>query len=163
MKEICNQLASYNVWANQKMIDVIAALPLEIQQKTIASSFAGLYLTLLHLWNTESAWWQRIKLAETVQLPGNTDMQIHEITAGLINQSKQWEEWIAKSTTVALEHVFAYQNSKKEQFKQPVYQVLIHLFNHATYHRGQLVTILRQLGIETIPATDFIAWSRNKK
>jgi uncharacterized damage-inducible protein DinB len=40
--------------------------------------------------------------------------------------------------------------------------MLLHVFNHGTYHRGQLVTMLRQLGIENIPATDFIVWSREK-
>jgi uncharacterized damage-inducible protein DinB len=64
---------------------------------------------------------------------------------------------------VNLTHVFAYRNSKKEQFKEPVYQVLMHVFNHATYHRGQMVTMMRQLDVKTIPATDFIVFSRNKK
>jgi uncharacterized damage-inducible protein DinB len=40
--------------------------------------------------------------------------------------------------------------------------MLLHLFNHNTYHRGQLVTMLRQLGMDKIPATDFIVWSRKK-
>jgi uncharacterized damage-inducible protein DinB len=59
--------------------------------------------------------------------------------------------------------VFHYQNTKKEQFKQPIYQVLLHMFNHSTYHRGQLVTMLRQLGVQKLPSTDFIVWSRRKK
>ncbi len=57
---------------------------------------------------------------------------------------------------------FDYENSKGEQFKQPIFQMLLHVFNHGTYHRGQLVTMLRQLGVENIPATDFIVWSREK-
>ena len=57
-------------------------------------------------------------------------------------------------------HVFAYQNSKRELFKQPVYEVLLQLFNHQTYHRGQLTNMLRQLGIDKIAATDFIVFSR---
>jgi uncharacterized damage-inducible protein DinB len=61
-----------------------------------------------------------------------------------------------------LDHVFQYQNKKGEQFKQPLYQMLIHLFNHGTYHRGQIVTILHQLGIKKIPQMDFIVWSRKK-
>jgi uncharacterized damage-inducible protein DinB len=40
--------------------------------------------------------------------------------------------------------------------------MLLHLFNHGTYHRGQLVNQLRQLGIAKIPPTDFIIWSRKK-
>ena len=53
-----------------------------------------------------------------------------------------------------------YKSLKGIPFSQPLYQLLLHVFNHATYHRGQLVTILRQLDVQNIPQTDFIAWSR---
>lgn len=162
MKEVFEQYAAYNVWANQKIIDVILALPEEKVNKTITSSFSSLRLTLLHLWTTESTWWQRLKLVEHIGIIGNSDSLIQEIATGLITQSKQWKEWIEKSTVAALEHEFIYRNSKKQQFKQPVYMVLLHLFNHGTYHRGQMVTMLRQAGVESIPATDFIVFSRKE-
>ncbi len=145
----------------KKMTGTILALPDEMLQKTIISSFSSLQLTLLHMWNAESIWWQRMKLAETIQTNENIS-SIHEIASGLMSQSKLWEAWVEKSTPAAFEHQFIYRNSKKKQFKQPVYQVLLHLFNHGTYHRGQLVTILRQSGVEKIPNTDFIALSRGK-
>lgn len=162
MKQIFEQYAAYNVWANQKMSDTILQLPEETVQKRVASSFSSLLLTLLHMLHAESIWWQRIKLVETIQTTENINSSIHEIAAGLMAQSKQWKEWVDKSTPAALEHEFIYRNSKKEQFKQPVYQVLLQLFNHAAYHRGQLVTMLRQLEVETIPSTDFIVFSRGK-
>ncbi len=59
--------------------------------------------------------------------------------------------------------ILTYRNLKGDQFSQPVYQVLHHIFNHSTYHRGQLVTMLRQVGLEKIPSTDFIAWARIEK
>ena len=51
---------------------------------------------------------------------------------------------------------------KREMFKQPVWQMILHVFNHGTYHRGQLINMLRQLGVEKISQTDFIVWSRKK-
>ena len=162
MKPVFEQYASYHLWANQKLIDTILPLPDETVKRKILSSFPSLQLTLLHMMQTDSTWWQRLKLVETIQTTGDENTSVQEIAAGIISQSKQWKEWIDKSAPAALEHEFIYRNSKKEQFKQPVYQMLMHLFNHATYHRGQLVTILRQLNIETIPATDFILFSRTK-
>jgi len=44
-----------------------------------------------------------------------------------------------------------------------LFQILLHIFNHGTYHRGQLVTILQQLNIQNIPQTDFIVWTRKEK
>jgi len=162
MKQIFEQYALYNVWANQKMIDAILLLPEETSRQTVRSSFSSLQLTLLHMWNTESTWWQRLKLLETTQPVADAEVATREIAAGLIGQSLQWLAWVQKSNEPALMHEFIYRNSKKQQFKQPVYEMLLHLFNHATYHRGQLVTILRQLGVTTIPNTDFIAFSRGK-
>ncbi len=143
------------------MTESILSLSEETVEKAVISSFSSLKLTLLHMWNAENIWWQRIKLAETIQPIENAN-SIQEITAGLVAQSKQWEAWVEKSTPAAFEHQFIYYNSKKERFKQPVYQVLLHLFNHGTYHRGQLVTMLRQLGIVSIPSTDFIVFTRGK-
>ncbi len=163
MKEMLRQLAVYNVWANQKLVDVILSLSEEHQQQVVKSSFPGLHATLLHMWDAESTWWQRIRLQERIVIQSeNFNGNTRDVSTGLIHQSKQWEEWIANASELSLGHVFQYYNLKKEQFKQPVFQAVLHVFNHSTYHRGQLVTILRQLGVEKIPQTDFIVWSRSK-
>ncbi|MDB5247896.1 MAG: hypothetical protein JWQ40_2290 [Segetibacter sp.] len=162
MKEILHQHALYNLWANRRIVDVILPLSGELHFRHVASSFSSLQLTLLHLWNTDHIWMQRLNRAETIPL-GNEQSTMTEIAAGLIERSRLWGDWVEKSTNESLEKVFSYQNFKKEPFTQPLFQILLHVFNHATYHRGQLVTILRQLGVDNIPATDFIVWSRAKK
>jgi uncharacterized damage-inducible protein DinB len=163
MKELLKQFAAYHIWANQKLIDVILSLPEEQQTREIPSSFTSLYATILHMWNAESIWWQRMKLQERIIGPiENFKGNITDSCNGLMNQSQQWEQWIRNASDLSIDHVFAYTNSKKEQFKQPIYQMLLHVFNHGTYHRGQLVNMLRQLGVEKIPQTDFIVWSRKK-
>jgi uncharacterized damage-inducible protein DinB len=84
-----------------------------------------------------------------------------ELTIHHAKQSKQFFEWVSGATENQLLHVFGYVR-KKEQLKMPVYQMLHHVFNHATYHRGQLVTILRQLGVDKIPSTDFSTFCMKK-
>ncbi|NOT51512.1 MAG: hypothetical protein HOP10_09570 [Chitinophagaceae bacterium] len=163
MKELIVQLAAHNMWASQKIIDLVLSLPEEKQMAEVPSSFSSLYKTILHMWDAESAWWQRMKLHEKIIVPsGNFNGTMKDVTNGLMQQSSQWHDWVNNATENALDHVFQYQNSKKEQFKQPVYQMILHVFNHGTYHRGQLVNMLRQLGVEKIPQTDFIIWSRKK-
>lgn len=163
MKETFFQLSAYNIWANQLLLDVVNQLPGEKQTQTVVSSFDSLLKTVLHVWDAESIWWQRMKLSEKIIRPSeNFNGTMKEAIKGLLEQNKMWNEWVAAAQEHMLQHVFIYQNIKKEQFKQPVYQMLLHVFNHGTYHRGQLVTMLRQLGVEKIPATDFIVWSRKK-
>lgn len=163
MKEILKQYAAYSVWANQKMVDAISSLSQQQQQQTVSSSFPSLHSTLLHMWDAESIWWQRLKLQEHIIRPSDTpNLSFTDVATGLAYLDKQWFEWISTSTEAALTHVFAYRNTKKEEFKQPVFQMLLHMFNHSTYHRGQLVNILHQLEVHNIPPTDFILWSRKK-
>lgn len=163
MKELLKEFAQYNSWANQCFFKSILALPGEKQKKEVPSSFSSLYQTIVHMWNAESIWWQRMKLQERIIVPGDTpNLSMEDAISGLQQQDRLWEHWISQATLAALEHVFQYQNNRKEQFKQPVYQMILHVLNHNTYHRGQLVNILRQLGEEKIPQTDFIIWSRKK-
>lgn len=164
MKDVLQQYASYHTWANQRLLDVILPLPGEWLVMPLAGSFPSLHATLMHMWDAESIWWQRLKMQEPVIAPGtNFKGTTGDVAVALLQQARLWESWISNATPAALEHVFHYQNTKREQFRQPVYQMLLHLFNHGTYHRGQLVTMLRQLQVESIPATDFIVWSRSKK
>lgn len=163
MKELLRQLAAHNTWANQRLFEVIAALPHELQTKEVTSSFSSLHATILHMWDAESIWWQRMKLQEVVVPPSsNFNGVTAEAVQGLLQQNRQWEEWLNSATDMALEHVFSYYNTKRELFKQPTYQVLLQILNHGNYHRGQLVNMLRQLGQQKIPGTDFIVWSRKK-
>jgi uncharacterized damage-inducible protein DinB len=163
MKELISQLSVYNIWANQLLLDVIKQLPESLQSQAVASSFKSLRTTILHMLDAESIWWQRMKLQERIVRPSDDfACDMSELSTQVLQQNRQWNEWILNANEHQLQHVFHYQNTKREQFKQPVYQMLLHVFNHGTYHRGQLVNILRQLGVEKVPATDFIVWSRRK-
>ncbi len=164
MKNLLVQYAAYNKWATQKIFDTLNQLS-EIQlHHEIVSSFPSVYKTVLHLMDAENIWWQRLKLAEHIERPSdNFSGSFEELQKKIMLQSQQWEDWVINANDHQLYHVFAYQNNKKEQFKQPVNEVLIHIFNHGTYHRGQIITMLRQLGIEKIPQTDFIAFCRDSK
>lgn len=164
MKELLKQLSVYNIWANQKIIDVIIALPEEKQLAEVPSSFNSLHKTLLHMWDAESIWWQRMKLHERFVRPSdNFKGTTRDVVNGLMSQSRLWEGWVANAGEHILDHVFQFQNYKGEVLKMPIYQMLMHVFNHGTYHRGQLINMLRQLGIDKLPSTDFSAWTRNKK
>jgi len=164
MKEVLTSYALYHQWANRLLTDTIALVDDERRRHPLVSSFAGLQATVLHLWDAESIWWQRMKLQEHVTIPSQSfaEAGFQEIAAGLQQQDAQWAQWLQAASEAQLVHVFAYHNSKKEYFKQPVWEMVLHVFNHGTYHRGQLVTLLRQSGVTKIPSTDYIQWTRKK-
>jgi len=164
MKEIFVSYAGYNRWANASILTVIAALPESLQHQEVTSSFSSLYKTVVHLLDAESIWWQRLKLQEQISRPSERmDGDMKQAIVLLQKQDQQWQEWIGQTSEAMLQHEFIYQNTKRETFKQPISQMLLHLFNHSTFHRGQLITMLRQLGVAKLPATDYIEWSRKKQ
>lgn len=163
MKQLLAQYAAYNLWANKILLEKLAQVSKEIVHKEMGSSFSSIYKTIVHLMEVESIWWQRLKLQEHVQVPAkDPEENFEELSKQLLALSRQWSEWVLNANEKNITHVFAYQNTKMEYFKQPVYEMLLHLFNHQTFHRGQIITMLRQNGIEKIPATDFIVFSRSK-
>ena len=163
MKKLLEQYATYNLWSNQRLVEVVNNLSDDALQKEIPSSFPSIYKTVLHLWDVEDIWWQRLKLSEQQVWQSDTFKgSLLELTNNLLLQSKQWKEWVDMATEAALQHEFIYKNSKKDSFKQPVCEVLMHLFNHQSFHRGQLITMLRQTGETTIPNTDLISYLRKK-
>ncbi len=161
MKQLLQQYSAYNLWANKIITGEIVHLPSSILYNEMNSSFGNIYKTVFHLMDVESIWWQRLNLNENVQWPGvNYHETVETLAKDLLNLSKRWMEWVKDATEINLTDVFGYQNSRQEFFKQPVSEMLLHLFNHQTFHRGQIITMMRQNEVEKIPATDFIVYSR---
>jgi len=161
MKVLLQQYASFNAWANDTIAAAILPLDHALIHCEIKSSFNSLYKTLWHVWNAEKIWVRRLekKPAEPASDPfqGNPE----KLAAAM----HQMDFWLADSiASIASDdpflEKFSYTNSQGLPFNEPMWQILVHLFNHNTYHRGQMVTMLRNLGIEKIPATDFIAFCR---
>jgi uncharacterized damage-inducible protein DinB len=162
MKQLLQQYAAYNTWANKRLIETAATLTDEQVNKEIVSSFPSVYKTVLHMMEVENVWWQRLQLVEQPTPPGWFTGNFTELSKKLIELSQQWESWVQNANDANINHVFAWYNFKKEYFKEPVYKMLLHLFNHQTLHRGQLITMFRQLGLDKIPPTDFILFGRRK-
>ncbi len=156
------QMAAYNVWANHKLLYQIQQMEESTWFAETPSSFSSLYKTILHMWDAESGWFQRMRLHENIVWPSrNFEPSLKDACNGLMNQSMQWESFIQDHMNdEVMGSKLIYKNMKGQEFMQPVSEVLLHVFNHGTYHRGQLVTMMRALGETSIPQTDFIVFKR---
>lgn len=163
MKEILEAYSSYNLWANERLLDYSLKLDEKLLNEQLPSSFRSISETFFHVWYAEFVWWQRIRLVEKLEYPQFNEMPFPQIAFNLKTQSAKWKEWVARSSEASLLHEFAYYNSKKEFFKSEVWKVLMHTSNHGTYHRGQVVNLLQQLHQKNIPSTDFIYFLQKQK
>ena len=164
MKELLNQYASYDVWANKRITECVLALGETQQKQQLASSFSSLYETFYHLWYAQNIWWSRLQHNNAIAGLGEINAYtMKEISDGLLQQSVQWEQWVHGASQMEVEEILNYYSNKKGHFSEPVWQILLHLLNHSTYHRGQIVTMLHQLEVSPIPGTDFILFARANK
>lgn len=130
----------------------------------IASSFPSLRKTVYHTWSAEYIWLQRLQLAENpvwaeADFKGTFEDACNDwqSVSGTFVQftERQYDD-------AAFTHVLQFYDRSKVSHKMPVNQVLQHVFNHSTYHRGQIVTMMRQAGAKDIPGTDFVIFARKK-
>ncbi len=162
MKQLLASFTHYEYWANERLLQVILPLTKTQQQQEIVSSFSSVHKTLLHTWGASAIWWQRLHKVEEIVVPGiSFHPSMNDIGKGLLQQNMQWIEWVDSASESDLQYNLPYKNLKGESFEQPVKEIILHINNHSTYHRGQLVTMLRQLGVEKIPQTDYILYSRS--
>lgn len=161
MKETLLQYANYNVWANKRIIEEMQKVDLVQLDAEITSSFSSLRKTVLHIWSAENIWLQRLQLAEQpVWIENSFAGTFEEACMKWQDCSMQMQKFVEKQfNDAAFSHVMQYYTRKKQPMKSKVSEVLIHVFNHSTHHRGQMVTMLRQAGLTTIPTTDFIAYA----
>ncbi|MFY8003268.1 MAG: DinB family protein, partial [Chitinophagaceae bacterium] len=161
MKDILLRYAAYNHWAHTTLVATLAKLTEKQWQKDLGSSFPSVYKTLLHMYQAEKLWWMRIQLIEPAQL---SEKDIKPSTTylmeSLVIQAESWVHWLQKQNEQTFTEYFSYKNLKQQTFVQPFWEVQMHIFNHATFHRGQIITMLRQLGVQNVPATDFVVWTR---
>ena len=164
MKELLLQYAQYNVWANKLILDAIVKLDNGAVDTEVMSSFPSVRATVLHVWSAEYIWLQRLQLAEhPVWVQGDFSGTFEEACNAWQKTSAELIQFVEKQyDDRSLEHVLQFYDRQKVSHKMPVYQVLQHVFNHSTQHRGQLITMLRQLGATKIPGTDFIGFAKTK-
>jgi len=161
MKQLLLSYTAYEIWANEQLLNLAVELSAEEQNRPIVSSFPSVQKTFLHMWDAASGWWQRLQMHEQVVIPSlSFHPGMKDIANGLLQQNRQWLAFVHDASEEILTASLPYNNTRGDQFTQPVYEIVIHLSNHGTYHRGQVVTQLRQLGIEKIPQTDYILFTR---
>lgn len=164
MKELLLQYAKYNVWANKLMIGVLNKLSDAQIDADIASSFPSIKKTVSHVWSAEDIWLQRLNLAEQpVWAESVFEGSFDDMLNNWQKTSKDLQQFVEKQfNDEAFLHVMQYYNLQKQSIKLPVNVGLMQVFNHGTYHRGQLITMLRQVGVAKLPATDFFRFTMSK-
>lgn len=155
-------LYAYDAWANARMFDAVLALPAGVAEATVVSSFPSITATLAHLVGAEWVWLRRWLGENPTAVPAWTT---GDDVAGLRRQlnavEAERQAWFERLTAADFTRVLAYRNLAGAPFADPLADLLRHVVNHSSYHRGQVTTLLRQAG-HPAPDTDLVIWVRLK-
>jgi uncharacterized damage-inducible protein DinB len=153
-----SELYRYNDWANRKTLVVASRLNEEKFTRKLGNSFSSVRDTLVHILGAEWIWLERwhgrspralLSVAEIPTLAEITARwkQVEEARNGLVRGLKPSD----------LNAPISYVNQKGETWSYPLWQQMVHVANHSSYHRGQITTLLRQLGAEPV-STDVLLY-----
>jgi len=155
-------LFDYNAWANQRSLDAAAQLSDEQFNKPLGSSFPSVRDTLVHICSGEWVWLERCNGRTPAAFPDLSSIQTSStLREHWTPQATQLLEFIQGITQDDLDRAMEYKTFNFGVYKNPMWQSLQHLANHGTYHRGQVTTMLRQLGAKPI-LTDLMHFYRER-
>jgi uncharacterized damage-inducible protein DinB len=156
------ELFEYNQWAKTRLMTSLEAMKHEDIGKDLHSSHGGILGTLLHMVNAESVWTSRLRGEEPRPINSEEVKNLGDLKTKWDELDKKLSVLISDYSDGDLLSEFEYQDSKGKKYLQPRIWAFNQLFNHFTYHRGQVVAMQRQLGYK--PAnTDLIGFYREKR
>lgn len=158
------ELFDYNYWARDRQLDACRPVASEQFLRPLGSSFSSLRDTLVHILASEWVWLQRWQ----GRSPKREDADVAALAAerfpSLESVERRWREverdlrsYLAGLPDSALGAPLSYVNLQGQAWTYPLWQTILHVANHGTYHRGQVTTLLRQLGAAP-PAIDFLVY-----
>jgi uncharacterized damage-inducible protein DinB len=154
------KLFEYNAWADRRATKAASALSAEKFNQKMGSSFSSVRDTLVHMFAGERVWFARFQGESPSAFPDDS-----AITDAAALQEK-WNAfepgllgWVRGLKQEDLDRVMTYKTMKFGEYSNPLWQSMQHVVNHGTYHRGQITTMLRQLGAEPI-LTDLMHYYR---
>jgi uncharacterized damage-inducible protein DinB len=157
-------LLDYHYWARDRMLAALDPLTAEQYTRDLGSSFPSIRDTAVHTYAAEWAWcsrWQgesptALIKAETIPDPA----ALRQKWQALEEQVRAFQERMGEQ---GLHRVIEYKLLSGDAGASPFSQMVQHVVNHASYHRGQITTMLRQIGAAPGKPMDLIAFYRTKR
>jgi uncharacterized damage-inducible protein DinB len=154
LKKIMSNYADYNLWVNQQFVNWLSPKSDELLYAEVPSSFSTIIKTVDHIWSTEEYWYSVISETAPTEKKAENELSKDEIFDGLLKSSAKLKHFIHSLSEEDLVKEVKITNPWFE-CELPISEYLIQVINHGTYHRGQIVTMGRNIGITDASNTDY--------
>ncbi|AZA80761.1 damage-inducible protein DinB [Chryseobacterium lactis] len=159
LKTLTTKSVQYNNWVVNKYIDWLSTKSDEQLNQEVISSFPTILKTLHHIWQTQEYWWSHIAENNEFDFEKTTALHTKEdIFNAIKNNSQRLVDYVENLSEDDLSKNVKI-DSQWFQCDFSKYEYIQHAILHSTYHRGQIVTMGRNVGITDAPMTDFNFWN----
>lgn len=160
-------LFAYNLWANRRMFTALEKLSAETYTAPIQSSFPSAHESALHILAAEWLWLKRwtgvfpratgpyttstiSDLMSQYGVPGDSVRTVNGLRSLSESIHQERQQFLDGLTEERLQAPLTFNDMSGNPYSDPLVLLMQHVVNHGTYHRGQVTTLLRQLGAETV-------------
>jgi len=160
LKTIILDYIKYNHWANETLTDWLKSIDVKLLYKEFKSSFPGIDLTLQHMKNAQNFWYAVLSSKSIDSL--DEELKINSVEQVIDELKKGSQDLISLVASLNDNELLTMVSSPA--MTKTRCEFIIHVVNHNSYHRGQIITICRSLNItENIPNTDYDSylWMRD--
>jgi uncharacterized damage-inducible protein DinB len=152
-------LLDYHYWARDRMIDAVAALTPDEYSRDLGSSFRSVRDTMVHLYSAEWAWHERWHdRSPTAQLNPDQFPDVAALRRAWADNERNVRRFLEALGEEGTTRVFMFKMLSGQAASVVFWQMLQHMVNHGSYHRGQVTTMLRQLGAAPAKSMDMVAF-----
>ncbi len=156
LQNLIRSYAGYNAWANTKIADWLLTMDEALMYKEIPSSFNSIDNTIQHILRAQKFWVQFVTSKDTTNF--DWSVKSNQALDNLKEIKLQSQYMLADLSAFTEENLLEILSLNTPWAKNNLnrFEYIIHVINHSTYHRGQVITIARCLGIaDNIPNTDY--------
>ena len=150
----------YSTWATRRVLDASAKLSTEELNRDFGTSDRGVLGTLAHTFGADRVWLARVTGNPQRGLAAE-DRELSTILREWPEVHNGWREWARGMSDESLLAVLDYKDLKGNPWRQSLWEIVLHVVNHGTHHRGQVSGFLRSMGY-TPPPLDLIFYYRDK-
>ena len=157
--EVLRSHLGYTAWASRMLVDAAAGLSGEELTRDFGTADKSVLATLVHIFAADRVWLTRLNGEPAHAFVTDADYQLAVLQNDWPALHTRWKRWASELTWEAARADVSYTDMSGNAWRQPVGQLVLHMVNHGTHHRGQVAGFLRTMG-HAPPKLDLVHYYR---
>jgi uncharacterized damage-inducible protein DinB len=152
---------SYTAWASRRLLDAASNLTADELNRDFGTANSSVINTLIHIYSADKVWLDRVQGKSPESFTSRENPTVPSLHTAWLAVHEGWSRWAGALKPSSPETDISYFDLKRKEWRQPLWQIVLHVVNHGTHHRGQVSGFLRSLG-HTPPGIDLVFYHRKQ-